>query len=112
MVPYKGHMPVPLILLASLLGAQPKPEIVIAAAANLTQAMQAIGPSFEAETGIHPVFSFASTSQLAQQIEYGAPFDVFLAADAEHVDQLDLKGLLAPASRAVYAQGIVALWIP
>ena len=101
-----------LVLFASLLGAQAKPEVVIAAAANLTQAMQAIGPAFEAETGIHPVFSFASTSQLAQQIEYGAPFDVFLSADAEHVEQLDRKGLLASATRAVYAQGIVALWIP
>jgi molybdate transport system substrate-binding protein len=115
MVLYSGHLP-RLLLLASFLGnfaeAQPKPEIVIAAAANLTQAMQAMGPAFEAETGIHPVFSFGSTSQLAQQIEYGAPFDVFLAADAEHVDQLDRKGLLAPASRAVYAQGIAALWIP
>ena len=110
MVLYKGHGA--LLLLVSALAAQSKPEVVIAAAANLTQAMQAIGPSFEARTGIRPVFSFASTSQLAQQIEYGAPFDVFLAADAEHVEQLERKGLLAPASRAVYAQGIVALWIP
>jgi len=41
-----------------------------------------------------------------------APFDVFLAADAEHVDKLAGEGLLAPGSSAVYAVGVLALWIP
>jgi molybdenum ABC transporter molybdate-binding protein len=71
-----------------------------------------VGPKFEAETGICPVFSFASTAQLTQQIAYSAPFDVFAAADSAHMDELDRKGLLAPGSRAVFAQGVVALWIP
>ena len=89
-----------------------KPEITVAAAANLTAVFQRIGPRFEAETGIHPVFSFASTAQLARQIENLAPFDVFAAADSEHVDELDREGLLLPGSRAVYARGVLALWIP
>src|SRR5712692_5555477 len=89
-----------------------KPEITVAAAANLTDVFQSIGPRFETETGIHPVFSFASTAQLARQIENLAPFDVFTAADSEHVGQLDRKGLLVPGSRAVYARGVLALWIP
>ena len=89
-----------------------RPEVTVAAAANLTDAFQRIGTRFEAETGIHPVFSFASTSQLALQIENLAPFDVFAAADSEHVEQLDRKGLLLPGSRAVYARGVLALWIP
>lgn len=91
---------------------EPKPEITVAAAANLTDVFQRIGPRFEELTGVHPVFSFASTSQLAHQIEYSAPFDVFAAADSEHVDGLDRKGLLVAGSRAVYARGILALWIP
>ena len=89
-----------------------KQEITIAAAANLTDVFQRIGPSFEANTGIHPVFSFGSTSLLAQQIEHSAPFDVFTAADSEHVAQLNAKKLLLPGTRAVYARGILALWIP
>ena len=101
-----------LVLLASFAGADHKQELVIAAAANLTDAFETLGPKFESETGIHPVFSFASTAQLTQQIEYSAPFDVFAAADAAHIDQLDRKGLLLPGSRAVFAQGVVALWIP
>jgi len=95
---------------ASLSGA--RPQVTVAAAANLTQVFQAIAPRFEAASGIHPVFSFGSTAQLAQQIENGAPFDVFTAADAEHPEQLDRKGLLARGSLAVYARGILALWVP
>jgi molybdate transport system substrate-binding protein len=86
--------------------------LTIAAASNLTGVFQTIGPQFERATGIHPVFSFGSTAQLAIQIENGAPFDVFAAADTEHVDRLDKKSLLTPHSRAVYATGILALWIP
>lgn len=84
----------------------------MAAAANLSEVFQQIGPQFEAATGIHPVFSFASTAQLATQIENGAPFDVFAAADVEHVDALAKKGILVPGSKAVYATGILALWFP
>lgn len=90
----------------------PMPNVTIAAAANLTDVFQRLGPAFEAATGIHPVFSFSSTAQLTQQIENSAPFDVFTAADSKHVDELDRKGLLLPGSRAVYARGILALWIP
>jgi molybdate transport system substrate-binding protein len=87
-------------------------EITVAAAANLTELSQALGSEFEAQTKIHPVFSLGSTAQLTTQIENSAPFDVFLAADAEHVDKLDHEGLLVPGSSAVYAIGVLALWIP
>jgi molybdate transport system substrate-binding protein len=87
-------------------------EITVAAAANLTDVAQAIGSKFEAQTKIHPVFSFGSTAVLTTQIENSGPFDVFLAADAEHVDKLEHEGFLAPGSEAVYAVGILAIWIP
>ena len=61
----------------------------MAAAANLTDVFQTAGQAFERATGIHPVFSFASTAQLTQQIENSAPFDVFTAADATHLEELD-----------------------
>ena len=87
-------------------------RINVAAAANLTGVAQQLGSRFEAETKIHPVFSFGSTAQLTQQIENGAPFDLFLAADAAHVEQLDQKKVLVPGSRAAYAIGVLALWAP
>lgn len=87
-------------------------SLAVAAAANLTEVLTAAGASFEMKTGIHPLFSFASTAQLEQQIENSAPFDIFLAADAVHVKQLEQKRLLVAGSEAVYAIGVLALWIP
>jgi molybdate transport system substrate-binding protein len=89
-----------------------KSEIIVAAAANLVDVFGQIGPQFEAQTGIHPVFSFASTAQLTQQIENSAPFDAFAAADSEHVAKLESEKLLVPGSRTVYALGVLAMWIP
>ncbi len=101
-----------LIALAVIVSGQTKREVTVAAAANLSGVFQEVGRSFEAATGIHPVFSFASTAQLSMQIDAGAPFDVFAAADVEHVDQLVKKRLIVAGSRAVYATGILALWSP
>ena len=97
---------------AGVYGQAAKRSVTVAAAANLSSVFQELGPQFEAATGIHPVFSYASTAQLAMQIENGAPFDVFAAADVEHVEQLEKKGLIVAGSRAVYATGILALWFP
>lgn len=93
-------------------GQRDNSSITIAAAANLTEVAQALGSEFEAQTKIHPVFSFGSTAVLTTQIENSAPFDVFLAADAEHIDKLDQEGLLVKGSSAVYGVGVLALWIP
>jgi molybdate transport system substrate-binding protein len=96
----------------SAFGQTAKREVTVAAAANLSEVFQEVGPQFESATGIHPVFSFGSTAQLATQIENGAPFDVFAAADVEHIRGLVDKKLIPPGSWAVYATGILALWIP
>jgi len=103
-----------LLIIVAFCGAegQRKSEITVAAAANLIEVAQTLGSEFEAQTKIHPVFSFGSTAQLATQIENSAPFDVFLSADAEHVDKLGHEGLLASGSNAAYAVGVLALWIP
>lgn len=87
-------------------------ELTIAAAANLTDAFAELGPRFTTKTGIHVTFSFGATADLAKQIENGAPFDVFAAADTEHVEQLEGKGLLTAGSRAIYARGQLVMWLP
>jgi len=86
--------------------------LTVAAAANLTSAFAPIGQAFTQETGIHVVFSYASTAQLTQQIENAAPFDVFAAADTRHVDQLIGDAKILPESRAIFARGRLALWDP
>lgn len=109
---------VPLAMIASCRSQSPgagQPEsrnLTIAAAANLTEALAEIGPTFTRKTGIHVVFSFGATADLAKQIENGAPFDVFLAADTAHVDQLERKGLLTAGTRVLYARGRLVMWLP
>ncbi len=101
------------LLAAACLGsAAQKQTVTVAAAANLSEVCPILGQQFEADSGIHPVFSFGSTALLTQQIENGAPYDVFLAADAEHPEKLDREKLLVPGTRAAYATGVLALWIP
>jgi len=87
-------------------------ELIVAAAANLTDALAEIGPRFTSQTGIRVVFSYGSTAELASQIRNGAPFDVFAAADTTHVDQLERQGLITPGSRALYARGRLVMWLP
>lgn len=87
-------------------------ELVVAAAANLTDAFAEIGARFTTETGIRVVFSFGATADLARQIENGAPFDLFAAADTAHVDLLERNGLITPGSRALYARGRLVMWLP
>lgn len=85
-------------------------ELVVAAAADLTPALQEIGNLFEEQTGVRVVFNFGSTGQLAQQIERGAPFDLFYAANKSFIEELNEKGLVIPDTMEIYAQGRITLW--
>src|ERR1700733_5891204 len=67
---------------------QPAAKLTVAAAANLTDVFGEVGREFKTKTGVDVVFSYGSTAELAQQIENGAPFDLFAAADTEHIDSL------------------------
>lgn len=87
-------------------------EINVAAAANLSDVFAEVAKQFTAQTGIRVVYSFGATADLEKQIENGAPFDVFAAADVEHIDKLDREGLLTSGTRAIYARGRLVMWVP
>jgi molybdate transport system substrate-binding protein len=87
-------------------------KLTVAAAANLMDVFGEVGRGFQAKTGVAVVFSYGSTAQLATQIDNGAPFDVFAAADTEHIDSLVASQKLLGDSRAMYALGQLVLWIP
>src|ERR1043165_1457669 len=85
-------------------------ELTIAAASDLTPAFEELGRAFESTNKIKVVFVFGSTGLLTQQIENGAPVDLFAAASMSYVDKLDHEGLIVPDSKAVYARGRITLW--
>lgn len=90
--------------------ANPKATITVSAAADLTPAFEEIGKLFEKETGIKPTFNFGSTGQLTQQIESGAPVDLFAAANINFIEDLEKKNLILPDTKALYAQGRITIW--
>jgi len=83
--------------------------ITVAGAADLQFAFTEIAGLFEAQTGHQVTLVFGSTGHLAQQIENGAPYDLFAAANIKFVDDLAQKGLIVPESVALYARGRIAL---
>jgi molybdate transport system substrate-binding protein len=77
----------------------PRPELLVFAAASLTDALGEIGRSFEASTGVRVLFSFAGSNALARQIQAGAPADVFVSANLDRMDELESAGLVRPEDR-------------
>ena len=73
--------------------------LTVFAAASLTNALEEVGRAFTATTGVPVRFSFASSSQLAKQVESGAPADVFVSADQEWMDYLASRRLIEPGTR-------------
>ncbi|MEE2950316.1 MAG: molybdate ABC transporter substrate-binding protein [Pseudomonadota bacterium] len=100
------------LLLAPPIKAANAGETHVAVAANFTDAAKEIAESFANATGHQAVLSFGSTGQLYNQIAQGAPFDVFLAADAERPARAIAEGYGVPGSAFTYAIGRIVLWSP
>jgi molybdate transport system substrate-binding protein len=82
----------------------------VAVAANFTAPAREIAAAFEQGTGHRAVLSFGSSGAFYAQISQGAPFDIFLSADAEKPRRIVAEGL-APASELfTYAIGRLALY--
>src|SRR5437667_816178 len=88
------------------------PPLTVFAAADLVFALKEIVPRFEKALGVRVTLVLGSTGQLAQQIEHGAPADVFFAADQTFVDRLVAERALLGETRALYAQGRLVLATP
>lgn len=87
-------------------------EVLVAVASNFADVAAALAVRFEAATGHAVVLSPGSTGRHFTQIKGGAPFAVFLAADAERPQRLEAEGLAVAGSRFTYAVGRLVLWSP
>ncbi|HWQ69504.1 MAG TPA: molybdate ABC transporter substrate-binding protein, partial [Patescibacteria group bacterium] len=90
--------------------AAPSTELLVSAAISLKEPLQAIGAHFEQR---HPdvkvVFNWGSSGALRQQIEHGAPVDLYISAASKQMDELEAKGLLLNETRHTLAANLLVL---
>jgi len=98
-----------LVLSAGLCAAQ---EITVAAAADLQFAMQEVGTRFQQESGKTVKLIYGSSGNFAQQLQNGAPFDMFFSANLDYPRQLEAAGLTVPGTFYQYAIGKIVVWVP
>lgn len=78
---------------------QSQGPITVLAAASLSDVLPAIGKSYEAANHRPVQFSFAASMTLARQIEASAGADIFISADVQSMDYLQMRGLIDARSR-------------
>jgi molybdate transport system substrate-binding protein len=87
-------------------------QLVVAAAADLSSVLKEIADSYEKKTGVKVNLSFGASGALTQQIQNGAPFDVFFSADMDYPRQLIAANDAEAGSLYEYAVGKLVLWVP
>jgi molybdate transport system substrate-binding protein len=95
-----------LLLAVSLRG----DDLQVAAASDLAPLQKQLEEAFRLASGKRVRFVTASSGSLKQQIQNGAPYDVFLSANQEYVRELARSSHIDPATVVIYAQGRIALW--
>jgi molybdate transport system substrate-binding protein len=102
------------LLLAALLGLPAYAvDLTVSAAASLTNAFKDLGPLFEAaHPGTHVLCNFGASGALLQQIDKGAPVDVFASADQQTMDQAQTKGLVNAAQRRNFVSNTLVVIVP
>jgi len=87
-------------------------EINVAAAADLSSALEDVAANYQKRTGVSVKLSFGASGALMQQIQNGAPFDIFFSADMDYPKQLITGGQAEGATLYRYAVGRLVLWVP
>jgi molybdate transport system substrate-binding protein len=90
--------------------AQPRDRLTLAAASDLQTVLPEITGRFERATGITTTLTFGSSGNFLAQIQNGAPFDLFLSADADYPRRLADGGYIDADTLYRYATGQLVLW--
>jgi molybdate transport system substrate-binding protein len=84
-------------------------QITIAAAADLRLALDEIASRFQTETSVHVKVVYGSSGNIFQQIQNGAPFDLFFSANSDYPKKLEAAGLSVAGTYYEYARGHIVL---
>jgi molybdate transport system substrate-binding protein len=87
-------------------------EITVAAASDLQFAMLDIAARFEKESGRRVKVVYGSSGNFFQQIQNGAPFDLFFSANLDYAKTLETAGFAEPGTLYEYATGKIVIWAP
>jgi len=87
-------------------------EILVSAAASLTDALNEIARTYGAKSKNTVRFNFGPSNGLARQIEEGAPADIFFSADLPQMDALDKNGRLEPGTRKNLLSNQLVIIVP
>ncbi len=87
-------------------------EILVFAAASLTEVLGELSGEWEKSAGVHVKSSFAASSVLARQIEAGGRADAFIPADQEWMDYLQSRNLVDEPTRRNLAGNRLVLIAP
>ncbi|AHJ27556.1 molybdate ABC transporter substrate-binding protein [Nodularia spumigena CS-584] len=95
------------------LTAQPNINLLISAAASMKDALEEIQPLYQqSKPNVNIRYNFGASGALQQQIEQGAPADIFISAARSQVDALEQKGLLVAGTRTNLANNRLVLIVP
>jgi molybdate transport system substrate-binding protein len=100
-----------LALLCTLAIPSPGEEITVAAAADLRSALEEIAEHFQHETSTRVKLIAGASGSFYQQIQNGAPCDLFFSADTAYPKKLEAEGLALPGTYYEYARGRIVLLV-
>jgi molybdate transport system substrate-binding protein len=103
------------LILSLLLGAPPivvADEILLAAAASLTDVLRDIGKAYQSKSKHKILLTLGPSNFLARQIDEGAPADMFFSADLAQMELLERNGRLEPGTRKNLLSNQLVIVVP
>ncbi|HMD88496.1 MAG TPA: molybdate ABC transporter substrate-binding protein [Anaerolineaceae bacterium] len=87
--------------------------LTVLAAASLTAPFQDLGKEFEtAHPGVNVAFNFAGSQALAQQLDQGAPADVFASASTSYMTAAEKSNRVDPSTAQIFAYNRLVVIYP
>ena len=97
------------ILCLSAVSVSMAADLLVYAAASLTDAMKEIRTEYEKQSQDKAIFNFDGSPNLARQISEGAPADLFISADEAKMNLLQKRGLILKETRRSLLSNTLAI---